>query len=271
MKLTKKCAIVGLTGIMALSMAVSAWAAEPKVTDQKIHAGEVKINMPVVVGAVGGADVDNKINLALDFNIIKKLYNYLPGSASAPQMEEAYYSEFGGEKGSADSRKFVTDVAGFINRQLQNQAKTAHQAGSHVKKYTFNGKYQVRFNSEDMLSLEQIYMDYLGGAHPNTYLDTVNVDLKTGRILSLGDMFKTGSDYLTRLNKLVEKQAAENQDKGYFDKIEITGDENFYINDNAELVIVYPPYDVAPYAAGIVEFPIPVSQLADIFNFKLEQ
>ena len=37
----------------------------------------------------------------------------------------------------------------------------------------------MRFNSEELLSLEQTYMDYLGGAHPNTYLDTINVNLKT--------------------------------------------------------------------------------------------
>jgi len=46
--------------------------------------------------------------------------------------------------------------------------------------------------------------------------------------------------------------------------------QNFYITDNADLVIVYPPYAVAPYAAGTIEFIIPVSQVADIFNFKLE-
>lgn len=141
-----------------------------------------------------------------------------------------------------------------------------------VKQYTFDGRYQVRFNSEELLSLEQTYMDYLGGAHPNTYLDTINVNLKNGKLLSLGDMFKDGSNYLPRLNAIVAKQVADEQQlKGFFDKkVEVNGTENFYITDNADLVIVYPPYAVAPYAAGTIEFIIPVSQVADIFNFKLE-
>lgn len=114
-------------------------------------------------------------------------------------------------------------------------------------------------------------MDYLGGAHPNTYLDTLNVDLRNGRLLTLSDMFKSGSDYLTRLNTIVARQVAESQQlKGYFNKVEVDGTENFYITDNAELVLVYPPYAIAPYAAGTIEFIIPVSQVADIFNFKLE-
>ena len=109
-------------------------------------------------------------------------------------------------------------------------------------------------------------MDYLGGAHPNTYLDTINVNLKNGKLLSLGDMFKAGSNYLPRLNAIVAKQVADEQQL----KVEVNGTENFYITDNADLVIVYPPYAVAPYAAGTIEFIIPVSQVADIFNFKLE-
>ena len=43
---------------MALGIAVSAWAAEPKVTDQKIRDGGVTVNIPVVKGAVGGVAVD---------------------------------------------------------------------------------------------------------------------------------------------------------------------------------------------------------------------
>ena len=60
------------------------------------------------------------------------------------------------------------------------------------------------------------------------------------------------------------------QSQAFDKKVEVNGTENFYITDNADLVIVYPPYAVAPYAAGTIEFIIPVSQVADIFNFKLE-
>lgn len=271
MKLTRKFITASVAGIMALGMTVAVWAAEPKVSDQKVNVGGVKLNIPVVAGAVGGKDVDDKVNLAIDFNITKKLYNYLPGGGSDLRLQQDYYAEFDGYGGAEASREFVTDIAGFINRRLQNMAKAAHKAGSHVKQYSLDSNYQVRFNSEEMLSLEQTYMDYLGGAHPNTYLDTLNVDLRDGRLLTLGDMFKGDSDYLTRLNAIVGRQVAESQQlKGYFNKVEIDGTENFYITDNAELVIVYPPYAIAPYAAGTIEFIIPVSQVADIFNFKLE-
>lgn len=81
MKLTRKFITAGVAGIMALSMTAAVWAAEPKISDQKVHAGGVKLNIPVVTGAVGGKEVDDKVNLAIDFNITKKLYNYLPAVA----------------------------------------------------------------------------------------------------------------------------------------------------------------------------------------------
>ena len=272
MKMSRKFITAGVAGFMALGIAVSGWAAEPEVMDQKIRDGGVTVNIPVVKGAAGGVDVDDRINMAIDFNIVKKLYSYLPGGGNGLSLQENYYPEFDGYGGAKASREFVADIAGFINRQLQNQAQAVHKAGSHVKQYTFDGRYQVRFNSEELLSLEQTYMDYLGGAHPNTYLDTINVNLKTGKLLNLGDMFKAGSDYLPRLNAIIAKQMEEERQlKGFFDKtVELNGTENFYITDNADLVIVYLPYAIAPYAAGTIEFVIPVSQVADIFNFKLE-
>ena len=187
-------------------------------------------------------------------------------------MEASYYGDFSGTFEISDSRAFVNDVAVFINSQLQNRAKSAHKAGSHIKKYTFDSRYQVHFNSEELLSLEQTYTDYLGGAHPNHYLDTLNVDLKTGKVLRLDDLFKNGSDDLSRLNIIVAQQVeAERDIKGFFEEeIVINGTENFYITDNEDLVIIYPPYAVAPYASGIVEFIIPISEVADIFNFTFE-
>ena len=68
--MSRKFITAGVAGIMALGIAVSAWAAEPKVTDQKIRSGGVTVNIPVVKVAVGGAEVDDKVNMAIDFNIV---------------------------------------------------------------------------------------------------------------------------------------------------------------------------------------------------------
>ena len=73
MKMSRKFITAGVAGVMALGIAVSAWAAEPQITDQKIRSGGVTVNIPVVKGAVGGAEVDDKVNMAIDFNIVEKV------------------------------------------------------------------------------------------------------------------------------------------------------------------------------------------------------
>ena len=55
MKMSRKFITAGVAVVMALGIAVSAWAAEPQITDQKIRSGGVTVNIPVVKGAVGGA------------------------------------------------------------------------------------------------------------------------------------------------------------------------------------------------------------------------
>lgn len=41
--------------------------------------------------------------------------------------------------------------------------------------------------------------------------------------------------------------------------------QNFYI-DGDQLVIYFTPYQIGPYAAGVISFPIPFSQLEDVLD-----
>ena len=43
---------------------------------------------------------DDKVNMAIDFNIVKKLYAYLPGGSNGLSLQENYYPEFDGYGGA---------------------------------------------------------------------------------------------------------------------------------------------------------------------------
>ena len=91
-------------------------------------------------------------------------------------------------------------------------------------------------------------------------------------------MFKPGSDYLARINKVVaEKVAAQPDtffgpvevkdcDKFYFDGKVLKDGDKFYF-DGKVLVVTYAPYEVAPYAAGVVSFIVPADSLSDILVY----
>jgi hypothetical protein len=108
-----------------------------------------------------------------------------------------------------------------------------------------------------------------GGAHPNPYYDTLVFDLATHKVLQLEDVFASGVDYAaflstTCLEDLRKRHANEIYDMG---DLLMSGAgptkenfQTFYLSD-AGLVILFPPYHVAPYAAGPIEVLIPYASL----------
>ena len=116
-----------------------------------------------------------------------------------------------------------------------------------------------------------LFVDTLG-AHPNTFYRTFTFDLATGTELAMSDLFIPRSEYLDRLSAIAQFELAKSL--GEFANIEYIaqGTEpsalNFqtFVIDADALVLLFPPYQVAPYAAGPQSVRIPLSQLADILK-----
>lgn len=112
--------------------------------------------------------------------------------------------------------------------------------------------------------------DYTGGAHGN-YWDMYHLfDKKSGRILSLSD-FINDIDALNRLALPYFREQNEIPDDitleeyGFWfqgDAFEVN--ENFYF-ENGNIVFLFNPYEIAPYAGGTSELIIPLSDLGDLF------
>ncbi len=96
-----------------------------------------------------------------------------------------------------------------------------------------------------------------------------HIDKTTGKIASLKDVFKDGADYVTPVSENIIKQMraemAEDDMKFYWvdeDEVvdwnfkEIKEDQNFYFNEQGQLVICFDEYEVAPGYMGLVEFAI---------------
>jgi hypothetical protein len=115
------------------------------------------------------------------------------------------------------------------------------------------------------------------GAHPNTTFHTFVFDKKTGTLLALKDLFAPGANYLTSLSTLARKMlpatiaAREGIKASAVDMTMLNNGtsakaENFqdwYI-DGSNLVLIFPPYQVAAYAAGEQVVSIPLSQLTSL-------
>ncbi len=106
------------------------------------------------------------------------------------------------------------------------------------------------------------------------YSRCITLDKRTGRVLELSDLFLPDSNYLFPISREIQAQMAEQNDAGEgsyflpggiwaeeecFHSIE--PDQNFYINESGQLVIVFAEYEVAAGSMGEPEFVIPTDVL----------
>lgn len=120
-------------------------------------------------------------------------------------------------------------------------------------------EYHVRFNRGGLLSLVINLYQFTGGAHGMTHLETINLDLTTGRLLAFNDLFPD-ADALEKLVQIINDRIAEDPYWFFIDEFDVSmfaEDQSFYFKDD-HIVVVFGLYEIAPYAAGIQEFALPV-------------
>jgi hypothetical protein len=125
--------------------------------------------------------------------------------------------------------------------------------------------YEVKTNERGVLSLSLNNYAFAGGAHGMTIIKSLTFDVSTGRIYSLADLFKPGSDYQRVLSAIIEKQIKEREIPVINEFTGIKPDQDYYIADKV-LVVYFQLYDLTPYAYGFPEFPITVYQVEDIVD-----
>lgn len=104
------------------------------------------------------------------------------------------------------------------------------------------------------------------------------LDKRTEQVLSLADLFQSEANYVFPISREIKAQMAEQINAGeasYFLSGEGWPEEDcfhsidpeqqdFYINENGQLVIAFDEYEVAPGSMGSPEFTIPASVLGGI-------
>jgi len=98
-----------------------------------------------------------------------------------------------------------------------------------------------------------------------TYIKSLTFDLKKGKLCELKDLFKSGSDYVTRLSAIVQTQFKQRDIPVINGFTAIKSNQDFYIADKV-LVVYFQLYDITPYAFGFPMFPISVYDIQDIID-----
>lgn len=140
----------------------------------------------------------------------------------------------------------------------------------------FKVDYAIEFLSENLLSVRFFYNLYeAGAAHSNVYIDVFNYDFAKKKRIGLSDIFAGDSKYIEFISQYsindIFKSMSEAERKS-LDEMVKTGagpkEENFanFVFNEDNLTFIFNPYQVAPYAAGVMQVRMPYEELKNILD-----
>lgn len=136
--------------------------------------------------------------------------------------------------------------------------------------------YQVLRDDDEILSL--CFYTTLNAGGSVEYSRYFTLDKATGELLALSDLFTEGSDYVGAVSADILRQMEEQVAAGEGDYFlpggiwseeecfrAIDPDQQFYLDENGDLVIVFGEYEVAPGSMGVPRFVIDKEAISDIW------
>ena len=165
----------------------------------------------------------------------------------------------------SESEKLNAAISSYQNKFIKDYKKDVAAIKKGEKVVTDNDK---------LFCLRIDTVIAMGGSQ--SYAKIFSVDKKSGKQITLKNLFKKGSGYIDRISDNIKEQMRaqmkENADVTYFVDDEnnkfnfksISNKTNFYVNEKGELTLVFDKYEVAPGYMGMVEFSIPTGEIVDM-------
>ena len=223
----------------------------------------------ITITISAAADAETTQGVTVQTKAHRNLAQYMETDLNIPLiqgMNDASIQKQLNDRFEKDAFDLITEV----QTGLDDYVKTAQLNKFPINNYVFYSRFQQGYLSNRILSLTVDYYQYTGGAHGTTERRPYNVDLSTGSTLALKDLFKDNYDYAGIINTEIRRQISANADMYFSDDMGFKGisaDPDYYLQ-NGSLIVYFQQYEIAPYAAGIPEFKIPLSQFGN--NLKSE-
>ena len=194
---------------------------------------------------------------------------------------DAEYPEIQGDSRfdgfNREARSLVTkDVGAFQSAETSDEPAEDSSLPEETQNSTLDVRYEVRYATDDLISIEFTEGSYSrGAAHGNSLTTVLNYDVKNNRKLSLSDLF-SGKNYLSVISNYCMKdlrdRAKKDSDSMISEDMMKTGALPQADNYRAVAItkkglwVTFDPYQVAAYAAGPQYVLVPYSALKDIIK-----
>lgn len=207
---------------------------------------------PVVAQAMDGIPVIGSIARVVTIrNYNESTDNGMIADISVPQID-------GNVAANAEMDAYAKELIARYEKEV------VAQLGQEEGHYALESSYEVVSDNDKYVSIRINTVETM--ASGAEFVKIFTVDKATGQTVSLKD-YLNSPEKLEAVSQNIKDQMAaqmaEDEGKVYFTEGEVggftglTGDENFYLNEAGELVIVFGEYEVAPGYMGTVSFTIP--------------
>ncbi len=165
---------------------------------------------------------------------------------------------------------FNQQVETFINQNIDSFTFDLEQLEGDWRKVEsfFAIHYEVTHASPELISvLFNLSFYVAGAAHPGQDVHSENYDVKLGRFIELPELFIAGSDYLEIISVYCIDDLNSQGLLAWEEGAEPALDNYRTWNVSEEgIVISFPPYQVAPGAAGLLTVKVPFDRLQEVIR-----
>src|SRR5258708_7827617 len=194
--------------------------------------------------------------------------------AEHPQIEgDTHFDNF-----NREVRNLITkDVVAFKTSETSDETDSGSETPAETMDSTLDIGYEIRYATDDLISVEFTEGAYeRGAAHGNSNTTVVNYDVKNGKKLGLADLFNPKSNFLNVISeyclKNLRERSKKDKDAMFDEEMMKSGASPRADNYRAWAItkkglwITFDPYQVAAYAAGPQYVLVPYSALKDIIK-----
>lgn len=159
---------------------------------------------------------------------------------------------------------------GELNAQIREQIvgparEVAGQADESTNAMSFEVEANTWFENDALIVVELNEYSYLGGAHPNSRLGSLLIDVESAALVAPSDLVRDRRAQ-GRFDALIEASLEQRSEdlfpewREYVDPA--TFDSAAWLPNDDGLTLRYSPYELAPYAAGPVELTLDWADVA---------
>lgn len=171
-----------------------------------------------------------------------------------------YYAYYDSEDDYSEYYTFRNEIINTTLRLLKNQVLLPQK----IQFSQIISFYEIPLNKNGLISiLFGIYTYVNKAAHGFTKYASLTMDLKTGKVYKLEDLFNPKFYWKPLLDNLAKEYIKENNITLINEYNGISENQEFYLTENS-LVIYYQVYEYTPYSDGLFKIEIPYEKIQNI-------